>query len=208
MKTELVIINKLELWARENPRIDSLLKSEYGTLLIWAYETLDTSALYRSRVHGAGHIERVMLLGAMIAQALSLSMHESRMLLLCCSYHDIGRSNDWYDEEHGNVSAKKLMAPQLKRRFSGYSTEDFTIIQAAITAHSKRDKDMESVAQSYGITAGCMDRFLRIARCLKDADNLDRVRIKDLDTKHLRHSESVGMVSDAKWIFEQYRKAE
>ena len=207
MKRELVINGRLDAWATENARIEALMKSEYGGLLKRAYDTLDTSVLYQSHVHGSGHIERTMLLGALIARALELSMHESRMLLLCCSYHDIGRSNDWYDTEHGNVAAKKLLLPNMKRKFSGYSVEDFKIMQAAITLHSKRDTEIDNVAKLYGLPHGSMERYCRIARCLKDSDNLDRVRLGDLDTKHLRHQESIDMVPDAQWILDMYNAA-
>lgn len=205
MKSKLVINEALDDWAKKNARIGALMNSEYGALLRQTYEKLDTTVLYRSRIHGCGHIERTMLLGAMIAQALEMSMHESRMLLLCCSYHDIGRSNDMYDTEHGNVAAKKLMTPDMKGKFRGYSAEDFKIIQAAITLHSRRDKEIDNVAKEYGLAAGSMARYYRVAKCLKDSDNLDRVRLGDLDTRHLRHQESIDMVPDAQWIFDTYK---
>lgn len=208
MKNELIVYGRLDAWAKENERIDSLLKSEYGALLRKAFEALDTSVLYKSRIHGAGHVERTILLGAMISQALGLSMHECRMLLLCCSYHDIGRHNDFYDTSHGNIAAKRLMAPDMKRKFTGFSSEDFHIMQAAITLHSLKDTEIDNVAARYAIPPSCMDRFYRIAKCLKDSDNLDRVRIGDLDTKHLRHPESIAMVSDAQWIFDKYKTAQ
>ena len=207
MRNELVIKDNINAWARENTRIDRLMKSEYGELLLGAYNALDTSVLYQSRVHGCGHIERTMLLGAMISQALALSVHECKMLLLCCSYHDIGRSNDFRDDEHGNVAAKKLMSSAVKPKFRGYSAEDFKIMQAAITLHSIRDKEIDNVAHRYGLEARSMDRYYRVAKCLKDSDNLDRVRIHDLDTKHLRHPESIDMADDAQWIYDAYRRA-
>ena len=207
MKSELIIKDRLDAWAKENARIEKLMRSEYGALLKRAYETLDTSVLYQSRVHGSGHIERTMLLGAMIAQAQALSVHESRMLLLCCSSHDIGRSNDWYDTEHGKIAAMKLFTPEMKRKFRGYSAEDLTIMQAAITLHSRRDTEIDNVAREYALPAGSIDRYYRIAKCLKDADNLDRVRLGDLDTKHLRHRESIETVPDAQWILDHYRAA-
>ncbi len=206
MRNELIVINKLDAWAKENARIERLIKSEYGALLLGAYKTLDTSVLYQSCIHGSGHIERTMLLGAFISQALELSAHECRMLLLCCSYHDIGRSNDFRDTEHGNVAAKKLMSPTMKPKFRGYSAEDFKIMQAAITLHSMSDKEIDNVAHRYGLEVRSMDRYYRIAKCLKDSDNLDRVRLHDLDTKHLRHAESIAMVSDAQWIYDAYRR--
>ncbi|MDO4816263.1 MAG: hypothetical protein Q4A83_06665 [Bacillota bacterium] len=207
MRNELIVMGKLAAWAKENAHIEKLMKSEYGELLLRAYNALDTSVLYQSRIHGCGHIERTMLLGAFISQALELSAHECRMLLLCCSYHDIGRSNDFRDNEHGNVAAKKLMASNMKRKFSGYSAEDFKIMQAAITLHSMSDKEIDNVAHRYGLEPRSMDRYYRVAKCLKDSDNLDRVRLHDLDTKHLRHVESIGMVSDAQWIYDAYRRA-
>ena len=207
MRNELIVMGKLDAWAKENARIEKLMKSEYGEHLIKAYNALDTSVLYQSRIHGSGHIERTILLGAMISQTLELSAHECRMLLLCCSYHDIGRSNDFRDTEHGNVAAKKLMASNMKRKFSGYSAEDFRIMQAAITLHSMSDKEIDNVAHRCGLEVRSMDRYYRIAKCLKDSDNLDRVRLHDLDTKHLRHAESIDMVSDAQWIYDAYRRA-
>lgn len=207
MRNELVIKENIDAWMKENARIGKLMKSEYGELLRQAYNALDTSVLYQSRVHGCGHIERTMLLGAMISQALELSAHECRMLLLCCSYHDIGRSNDFRDYEHGNVAAKKLMPPTMKSKFRGYSAEDFKIMQAAITLHSMSDKEIDNVAHRYGLEPHSMDRYYRVAKCLKDSDNLDRVRIHDLDTRHLRHHESIAMADDAQWIYDAYRRA-
>ena len=207
MKSELIIYERLDEWAKANARIGALMKSEYGTILRDAYAALDTTVLYRSRIHGCGHIERTMLLGAMIAHALGLSMHESRMLLLCCSYHDIGRSNDFYDLEHGRVAAMKLFAPDMKRKLRGYSAEDFSIMQAAITLHSRRDTDIDKVALEYRLPDSCIGRYHRVAKCLKDSDNLDRVRLHDLDVKHLRHPESIAMVPDAQWIFDSYKAA-
>ena len=198
----------LDAWANENARIEKLINSEHGRLLREAYIALDVSVLYQSRIHGNGHIERTMLLGAMIAQALELSAHESRMLLLCCSYHDIGRHNDFRDNDHGNIAAKKLMSHDMKPKFRGYSAEDFKIMQAAITLHSISDKEIDNVARRYGLEASSMPRYYRIAKCLKDSDNLDRVRLGDLDTKHLRHQESIDMVSDAQWIFDKYKEAQ
>ena len=66
MKNELIINGRLDSWAKENARIEKLIGSEYGELLRQAYRTLDVPVLYQSRIHGNGHIERTMLLGAMI----------------------------------------------------------------------------------------------------------------------------------------------
>lgn len=204
MKNSLIIKDQLDKWALENSRIKDLMLSEYGILLREAYETLDVSVLYQSHIHGSGHIERTMLLGAMIARALALPMHESRMLLLCCSYHDIGRHDDSRDDAHGEASARKLMKENMKSKLDGFSSEDINIMLAAVSLHSRSDKEIEAVAREYGIEAESLARYYTIAKCLKDSDNLDRVRLGDLDVRHLRHKESADMADDAQWILDSY----
>lgn len=204
MKRGLIIVSRLDTWAGENPRIGALMRSEYGELLKTAYDALDVSVLYQSWIHGNGHIERTMLLGAMLAHALELSEHESRMLLLCCSYHDIGRHDDSVDKTHGDVSAQMLTSEKMQRKFEGFNRYDFRVMQAAISLHSRSDREIETVACRYGIEAYCLERYYRLAKCLKDADNLDRVRLGDLDPRHLRHPESKELVPDAHWIYDRY----
>ena len=95
----------LELWAKENARINAFMGSHYLPVLLEALDTLETDALYHSRTHGQWHIERTMLLGALIAHGEQLPQDITRLLLLCCSYHDVGRVNDWMDRKHGRRSA-------------------------------------------------------------------------------------------------------
>ena len=207
MKNGLIIIDMLDGWALDNKRIGELMASKYGEMLREAYRELDVSVLYRSHVHGKGHIERTMLLGALIAKALELSEHESRMLLLCCSYHDIGRTNDYRDDNHGQAAARKFKDKNMLPKFNAYSADDFEIMRAAVALHSRSDKELTGVAEEYGIKDDSFVLFERIAKCLKDADNLDRVRIHDLDPKRLRHAESAAMVNDAQWILDSYNAA-
>ena len=49
------------------------------------------------------------------------------------------------------------------------------------------------------------DRATLIARLLKDADGLDRVRVSDLDPSFLRFKESLKFVDFAKELFWYYR---
>ena len=203
---ELIIPRRIDAWAEKNERINALIRSEYGVLLKAAYSELDTGALYMSHIHGIGHIERTMLLGAMIAQAQGLCAHETQMLLLCCSYHDVGRHNDRLDDEHGAASASLIEKRRLRGKFAAFGCDDFTVMRSAIASHSLPDRRMAETAARYGVADAQRDRFFRIARALKDADNLDRVRLGDLDVSHLRHPESIVMASDAQWIFDEYRE--
>lgn len=194
----------LELWAKENARINAFIGSEYLPLLLDAYKTLDTSALYHSHTHGQWHIERTMLLGALIAHGEGLPPDISRLLLLCCSYHDVGRVNDWMDRKHGQRSAEIISSGRLKENFSAFSADDFSLALAAICAHSLSDKMILDTAERYSVARELHGRYTLLARSLKDADNLDRVRICDLNPAYLRSLSAKAMVFDAQWIFDRF----
>ncbi len=191
-------------WPAERPRIRQLMESPYGTWLLQAYSALDTSLLYRSGIHGQGHIERVMLLGAMVAQGLSLPAADTEVLLFCCSYHDIGRVNDWLDDCHGGRSAELLLQPALKERLAAFTETEIRVMQAVIAAHSLYDGAMEKTGDAYEVGEDQRGRYLLLARCLKDADNLDRVRLGDLDMRYLRSDVSRSLAEEAEWIYRAY----
>ncbi|MDO4861618.1 MAG: HD domain-containing protein [Eubacteriales bacterium] len=169
--------------------VAELKKSPCCKLLLRAYERLDTARLYESDYHGPDHIGRVMLLGAIIAMQQRFSERETELLLIACGYHDIGRINDYRDEEHGRRAADMLPGiPGL-----GVSAAEMACIQSAVATHSTNDEKIDAFATAYGVTAENEALCRRLCRGLKDADNLDRVRIGDLDTRHLRFSESKHM---------------
>lgn len=196
---ELRIPSRIRSWALKEPRLARLLASEYGDALMKAYEDLDLSVLYRSETHGVGHIERTMMYGAMIAQDRKLDSEWTRLLLMCCAYHDTGRHNDSYDLDHGRLSAEKIGATYLKNEFS-----DLPLAQAAIHAHAIPDSEMDGVQNIYGEVD--RDEYILLTSCLKDADNLDRVRIYDLDTRFLRFKETKKMVPMAYRLLEEHIK--
>lgn len=199
MNNELIIPKRINKWAEANPRIKELTESAYGTLLKEAYEMLDTSVLYKSLGHGIAHIERTMLFGALIAQNFSLNAENTRELLLCCSYHDIGRLDDSYDVDHGMRSAQMISECYINGLFNHSNAS-----KCAIAAHSIPDTEMRECSSLFGNTE--LEYFNSIAPLLKDADNLDRVRICDLDTRHLRSESSKEMAELAEWILLEYTK--
>ena len=194
----------LELWAKENARINAFMGSDYLPVLLEALDTLETDALYHSRTHGQWHIERTMLLGALIAHGENLPQDITRLLLLCCSYHDVGRVNDWMDRKHGRRSAEIISQGKLKARFCAFSAEDIKLALAAICAHSLNDKLMSDVAEEFSVPDELRRRYTLLAGSLKDADNLDRVRIRDLNPAYLRCLTAKAMPADAQWIFDRF----
>ena len=166
--------------------VAELRRSAYCDTLTKAYDRLQTERLYVSGIHGRAHVERVMLLAAIIALQQRLSKRETELLLVACGYHDIGRLNDYRDDRHGKRSADALAGIPLPH----VGPEELRCIQAAVATHSTKDSLIDSFAEEYAVPNEYLDLARLLCKALKDADNLDRVRINDLDIRHLRFEES------------------
>ena len=158
--------------------------------------TLNTSVLYQSGLHGQGHVERTLLLGALLGWMEDLTAEDSSLLLPAVSYHDVGRIDDGYDTEHGTRSAMRL------GELTGALGEELLLMQGAVAAHSRPDERLEETVASYH-AADCA-HALTLARLLKDADGLDRVRIQDLNPDYLRHESAKALTFFAQYLFDQY----
>ena len=180
--------------------VRDLKQSPQYPLLTEGCSALQTDRLYQSGVHGQGHIERVMLLGAIVAMQQGFTPRQTELLLIACSYHDIGRIDDSRDDRHGKRSADAL--PAL---LPGLDPKELRCLQAAIATHSTKDSQLDSFAAEYKVDAESMDLCRLLCKGLKDADNLDRVRIHDLDIRHLRFDESKRMERTSEEIFRIYR---
>lgn len=177
--------------------VAALRRSPDCELLMKAYDALRTELLYKSEYHGSDHIERVMLLGALIAMRQKFTPRQTELLLIACSYHDIGRLNDSVDERHGQRSADALASiPGLD-----LSPEELSCIRAAVATHSTKDTRLASFAEAYQVPEEYWELCLLLCRGLKDADNLDRVRLNDLDVRHLRFEESRAMKPVAEAVY-------
>ena len=197
MRTDLFIEKRLAKWAETWPELKKLNDSRYGRLLTIAYERLNTSILYMSDTHGRGHIERTMLYGALCSMHDELSAELTEDVLLCCSYHDIGRVDDRYDEEHGHRSADKIEMLSMEKLFHYPKAA-----RAAIHAHAKPDREIPAVMELYEVEN--TEIYSILVKELKDADNLDRVRIYDLNPDFLRSDKTKQMVPMAKWILDKF----
>ena len=177
--------------------VAELKRSAYYDILLKAYDRLQTERLYKSGIHGQGHIERVMLLGAIVAKQQGFSARETELLLVACSYHDIGRLDDSRDDLHGKRSADAISTIPLPY----VSAEELCAVQAAIATHSTKDSMIESFADEYRVPEEYRDLCRLLCKGLKDADNLDRVRLGDLDVRHLRFEESRSLDNAAAAIY-------
>lgn len=185
-------------WGEDLELIRGLRAWEHYPLLLEIYETMDEDALYDSEVHGKGHIHRTLLFAALIAWRENLAEEDVRQYFYAAAYHDVGRTFDGYDLYHGARSAQRLEA------LTGQTGERLTELQAAVTAHSRADADMEAILRSFRPEEYA--RTLELSRLLKDADNLDRVRLGDLKSSFLRH-ETARAMEEFAWRLIKREKA-
>lgn len=183
-------------WDEFSPLMARLADWKYSGIFYAAFENLDRAALFTSAIHGTGHIERVMLLGALLAMLEEESEEDTVLLMDMCSYHDTGRVSDWLDEFHGSRSCFKLEA------LTGRTGEDLKLTMAGVEAHSRRDDDMDSVIAKY--EPADFARAKRLALLLKDADGLDRVRIGDLDPRFMRTNAAKTLTAFSEYLFKAY----
>jgi len=209
-----------EPYTRPERIMESLLKDdewgEYGALIAGLREWelfslfadcltgLRRELLFTSRVHGEGHIERVMLHGAFSARDNGLSVDDARLLLIACSYHDVGRKSDGYEPNHGYESTLRISG----RMIGLEDPEELKIVLAAVEAHSRPDRDMEEILRAH--KPADWERTKNIAELLKDCDGLDRVRLGDwaLNTSYLRRNSAKGYVPFSLFLYRIYRTVE
>lgn len=185
-------------WQQYEPEFQRLQRWEFYPLLLEALEQLDHSVLFVSKMHGLGHIERTILQGGFCAMEEGLDRPDTQLLLLACSYHDVGRQNDWVDDLHGHRSAQRI------GEITGRTGEDLKLLQGAVDAHSRREPALRPTVEGYA--PADLDRAIALAQLLKDADGLDRVRLGDLDPSYLRRASSRQRADLALEVFRRYQQ--
>lgn len=154
--------------------------------------SLNYSLLYKSRIHGFSHIERVCILTYILARLEAFSEKDLKRILFMAKYHDIGRSNDFESPNHGKLGADRLASMN-----SGLSEEDNKLIRAVIHAHSLDDAVSYSIYKMYKIKEYSYFDFLKYLLIIKDADALDRFRLSStsLNVCFLRKVYSKRLIS-------------
>ena len=121
--------------------------------------------------------------------------------LLLHSYDRLQNGRLYESAYHGpgHIGRASDMLPKIPGL--GVTAGEMTCIQAAVATHSTNDEKIDAFAKEYGVTAENLDLCRMLCKGLKDADNLDRVRIGDLDIRHLRFLESKRMKASAEEIY-------
>jgi hypothetical protein len=152
--------------------------------------------VHDSSLHGVRHTQRVHIHVRRLARGLSWDDADTELALLAALWHDIGRTNDGWDPGHGEDSARRARKKQF---LDVLSPADAALVVFAIRLHSLPDELGEEEARRLAE----QERALRILWLLKDADGLDRVRLRGHDgpdPAQLRHTQTVVMIPFAKQL--------
>lgn len=187
-------------WGSHQARMDRLGAWPGYGIFLNALTGLKRGELYQSPIHGEDHIERTLLHGIIGAMEEGLGEADIRLLMEACSYHDVGRINDGLDDEHGLRSAEQM------GRLTGRTGDELAMLMAMAEAHSRSDLVMDQVIEKY--RPRDKERCRMLAELLKDADGLDRVRIRMLDPSYLRRRGARDRVAFAQYLFERYTPGE
>jgi HD superfamily phosphodiesterase len=149
-------------------------------------------------IHGISHTRRVLIHAQQIAAARDLDPEWFESVVLAVAWHDIGRTHDGREPEHGANSVAKVRRLGLDR---GVDQQVLARTLFAMEWHSV--SDYLAVDAAAALQPGHRPEpgtMLRVLWLLKDADGLDRVRIYDLDPEQLRYEESVKLVDRARQL--------
>lgn len=158
------------------------------------------------RYHGLGHIYRVLLLSLIYYYNAddSLSPEDKNILIYFSLLHDIGRTNDWKDDSHGEKSVEKIKEKSIEIKGLEFTEEGKAIASLAIYCHSISDTAGEELIKSKMAEERSRDRALKLYRICKDMDGLDRVRFGGLDSSQLRTNYAKCMVDTAAVIYRDH----
>jgi len=150
--------------------------------------------VHDSSLHGVRHTQRVHIHVRRLARALSWDDTDAGLALQAALWHDIGRTDDGWDPGHGEDSARRARKKQL---LDVLSPADAALVVFAIRLHCLPDDLGEEEARRLAE----QERGLRILWLLKDADGLDRVRLRGHegpDPAQLRHPQAIDMIPFAR----------
>lgn len=143
----------------------------------------DADFRHPSTIHGMGHSLRVSIFASMIGEKTGY-VREGRIASVGALFHDLERNNDGDDAVHGYFAAYSAVPRFLDSIYSlGFDDKEVDEMRCAIEWHSLQEE--LPIDHPFGVATWI----------LKDADALDRIRIKALDTRFLRFVESVELLS-------------
>ena len=199
----------------EDSIVNNYLSAEEKEEYLKIIDGIKEKYLYKSKIHGLFHSEKVCLFAFIIAKKLKLNDTDMQIIIDAALYHDIGRQNDTNDSIHGYASAYRIDSVINNGIYK--NEENLNMLKAIIDSHSVNDENNKNSFNFYfdydgdkNLTDGPIyDHFIRLNSILKDADGLDRNRFVDgycfgLDERFLRLAESKKLIQLSREINDLY----
>jgi HD superfamily phosphodiesterase len=161
-----------------------------------------------SSLHGVCHTQRVHIHAQRLTEELEWPAEDRELVLCAALWHDIGRLGDGIEPGHGASSVQRADMLGLT---SALPDADAAIARFAILRHSLSDAGAREHAEGLAEAADPAlrltdpERALRVLWLLKDADALDRVRLRFgemADPRQLRNPPSIQLIGFAKALFD------
>lgn len=142
--------------------------------------------------HSLEHIIRVICYSIWILNKKASNgekLKNKELLLYSALYHDCGRSLIVFNKTHGIISAR-IAKEKLKK---DYDDKELNIIEILIETHAKTTDNVDF--KNYDFSENERKNIQELSNILKDADALDRNRIKlfkfaQCNPKYLRTDEA------------------
>lgn len=170
-----------------------------------ALQLVYQNGLYRGKLsHDSSHIERCCIYASILANSLYPNDQEILNLsIMAAAFHDSGRIGE-RDEKHGDYSAAIVRSLLTDKDIS---KDNINIICASVDFHdevSPFEELLPSFTKKYHLKD--IIKYEKIAKILKDADALDRLRfigVGTLDVKYLNFEISKNLIKLAALLNEK-----
>lgn len=140
--------------------------------------------------HGRSHILRVLTLSLIYYynSGKKLSERDKNILIYFSLLHDVGRTNEDKDDNHGKASVDKIEGEGLFIDGLDINKKDRQLSHVIIKYHSRSDEDGMNAIRRRKKKHSSEEyrRLIDLYSICKDMDGLDRVRFNGLDIYQLR----------------------
>ncbi len=158
----------------------------------------DHISCYKYSSHGIRHADNVSIFAYYIAEKEKYTAVEIYSIMEAARYHDIGRTNDWEEGNHGFAGAEMYHNEKIE-------IQQVEIVKFLIAAHDlPRIDNVKNCAKQTFSNLGKdkVDRLYDMANIIRDADALDRTRFNVfmndyLNPKYLTHNAAKEIIEIA-----------
>lgn len=193
---------------KKEDNIENLIDAVKGSKQYYIFEEILSNIKSKyftdEELHDITHNERVTFLAMFLAEKENLSDTDLKLLLKAALYHDIGRVSA-KGKEHGRESAK-IIENNRKELAENLNDYEVNVLKFLCTIHSNPDDYYDQILKEYNLNES--SELRKMTNILKDADALDRVRLKRfgiINPELLRMPQSKKLIESSERLLVRYK---